>query len=268
MKFESENSFKEALSYLFENQDDEYALDNSIPGFTSYLRALEILADDGYGNFENYPNLVHLVEGTDIDKELTAVVEFELLKSVLNQDGIVQIAGDIYKYTDKYVYVTKNVNDVESLINSRYTDIENLQIRPILKKEIGVDSRWAYFGSCSKNFFWTTNKKVIGNAFALFDAGGFSEISLKTRAMKHSWWGWHTFRHRELVINGSGHYNQFGDPFANGDVAYSFNAHKHKAHSIKRTIQWNWNVPNPFYFVDNNTYHDCFGDAGCDVIIN
>ncbi len=266
--FKDEVAFKKTMQYLFEHQDDEFALDRAFANFKSYLKAYIELADKDFDRYEDYPNLVHFVDGFDGDETLEPVVRFELIKSVLNSEGILQIGDKILKYSDKFVYQTQNVKYLPLLESSSYSSVLDLVTTPILEKPLNVTSRAGFRGTCSSFFSWSDKRKTEGVAFALFVPMNVSEIFLKTRAKRKSFGRWYPRYQRNLAIIGSGHWSQLGDPFGNGSVAYSYNITGRKGYRLKKTIMWNWNIPFPFIFDDNNTYHDCFGDGGCHVIIN
>ncbi len=269
--FSDENSFESVIKYLYEHQDDPYKLDE-ISGFTSYLKAFDELADNDFKQYESYPNLVRFVDGNDIGETLEPVVEFELLKSVLNADGIVQIGNVIKKYSNKFVYSTKNVNSIPLLISNRYSSITDVKVTPIQRIEtradMGVDNRAGFFGFCSTLFSWSDKRKTEGQAVSIFEPGGFSEIFLLVRAKRKRFGRWWPRFQRNLAIRGEGNYSQLDDLFGNGSVHYSFNISGQSGYRLKKTIQWSFGIPSPFIFDNNNTYHDCFGDGGCFVIIN
>ena len=167
------------------------------------------------------------------------------------------------------IYVTKSVKAIPFLVDGRFEFIDDLTKVPIKRYEIdGVGSRSGFFGFCSTFFSWSTKRKTEGLAVSIFEPGGFSEIYLLTRAKRKRFGRWWPRFQRNLAITGSGHFSQLGDPFGNGSVAYSVNITGQSGYRLKKTILWNWNIPYPFIFDDNNTYHDCFGDGGCHVIIN
>ncbi len=268
--FKDETTFKKTMQYLYEHQEDEFVLDRAFVGFKSYLKAYVELADKDFENFEAYPNLVHLVDGVGVEKELTTVVEFELLKSALNPDGLLQIGDMVYKYSDQFVYQTSNASAIPLLVASRYSLIADLKKSPIVKNNLEVSNRGAFYGVCESFFVNNTKRKVRGQANALSSLGGsgYQEIFLKTQALKKHWWGWATYRHDELVIRGSGEYTRLTSQVGYTPHSYSYDRTKFNTHGLKIVIAWNVGYPYPYLFLHNNTFHDARWDIGCTVIIN
>lgn len=215
--FPSKEVFVKEMQYLSENQDKLGAWEAQFNGFTSmrsvYNQQMEVLNNYENANTRLSSDTVNLdsflyqnrhlltTKGQGEEKEIVRHVDDELLATVVNQIGMVQIADSVYKITYDSVRVAIASN-ATSLLNGRSSNL-NVQFQhyKTVQRMIGESS-------CIQSYtYGGKNRRMIGGITSV-NVGIYTSIGV---AVKHQVQGrlgvWWRNKAKKLRIQGTISYN-------------------------------------------------------------
>jgi hypothetical protein len=109
LKFNSQDEFQEAVDILLASKKNLQGVEDQFTGFVSQQQAFANLTEaslvESGGAIEPYSTFAAIVEDEEGEKYLEPVVDSKLLRYIVNQDGLLQIGENIYKFNRDEVFV-------------------------------------------------------------------------------------------------------------------------------------------------------------------
>ena len=217
--FETRTDFEAVADYLIDSQEDD-----GLNEFEAKLTPFSSLRTE-------FNELVNQIQYSDSDiLEVDRIVEDPVFETLLNQDGIIQIADTVYQVTREYVYST-HIDD--ALIPGKKTRLRSAEYlenqvtlsstAPLVKYEIdrvtdvlanpgknmGVMGRgecWVYWGeadglSRKRKYDYRMKGSIWINNWGIYRSAGTELESQKKRRKWYGRWRHHSATEIELTGN-------------------------------------------------------------------
>ena len=144
--FKDKESFDKAIDYIQQSSANLEIFNSTYKDFCSSYSAFERISDEFFqreqngekNDFEKVKNVGALVKHGD-DLYFEHIVPVDALSSIFNEDGIVQIADSIYKFTQEYT-IQGHVNHLQEILNiDSSSKNENFTFHKNIVENIEVD---------------------------------------------------------------------------------------------------------------------------------
>lgn len=247
--FEDEVAFRKTLDDLYLSQEKLDVWENGIADYTSMRTYFETLAEidseDLMNNLQEYMFTFTLIEEEDGMKSMERNIYNDVIATLINKDGFMQIGKTVYRFTYDYFYST-DVSNI-SLLTSKSIDPRNtlVEITKINREFIfndsndGTGTNRYLTGECTKT---SGSYRVKGQIIReeIFD----NDCIIKTKHQRKRfgvWWANKT----QISVSYSGNFvklfsscNPVPKPY------FASSGYSGNSSSITRTIQGNhssWN---------------------------
>lgn len=127
LAFDSEESFNKVLDMHYLNQDGLDAWEKSISEYVSMRTQFESYSDENAeelkDNIEDYKYLFAMLEEENGDFSIERNLYNDVLSTVINSNGFLQIGNDVHRFTYAQFYTT-DVSNIELLKSEAYQNSE------------------------------------------------------------------------------------------------------------------------------------------------
>lgn len=249
VNFKDFDSFYSLLETAHENQQS-FTLKSVDPSFISSSDVWQEYKNNEFQNISRSNDIVAITIRDD-EKYLEKQVDFILIEKIANQNGLIKIADNYYKFTYEYIYIADET-ELQIILESNYS---KLQKEPLIISRNLIDNFGSRADVAQCDVFYKNGSKnyKVSAEMSTINSLVYSEIRVNSKHRRKGWLGWYYVDAKEIWLNSSGTVS-FQDPSGVVTLTNPFSVAEHAEDEaeLHNLIQWCSNVICNFQFVNSS----------------
>ena len=145
LKFESIQSFENSIKSIHEKQNSLKGFESQFSDFVSSSQVFEAITEEDFakqnGDISKFKNFAVIVE-KDGEKYFEPVIDLVHLSYLINQEGLLQVGDDVYKFTRDNLYKFSEAQMKDYIQFKDRIDLMPNVIKTPITRKIETSERW------------------------------------------------------------------------------------------------------------------------------